>query len=162
LITTRTYGVRSLATGVGLVAALALPGCSDNPTSPGTAPTPAPSSPAATPTPGTTVVLSRTLTLPARSNITYDFATTRRGTLDVEVGYSAQDSQILVFLTNKPCTYWQFERDQCDYLAKSLSGSTPRTLTVAGVAAGEYSLIILNENKELGEAMSVEVVLNPQ
>lgn len=147
--------------GTSLVAALAVFGCEDKVTTPGPTPTPTPSTPAPTPTAGI-VVLQDSFVLPARSNVTYDFTTTRRGALDITARYSVDDSQILFFVTNKPCTYWQFERDQCDYLIRSLSGPNPRLMTATGVAAGMYSLIILNENKERSESMGFEIVLHPQ
>jgi hypothetical protein len=161
MISAWTRGARSLVAATGLVAVIAAFGCGDNVTSPGAVPTPTPSAPAPTPTPGI-VVLRDTFSLPARSNLVRDFTTTRRGTLDVTVGYSDDDSDILFFVTNKPCTYWQFQRDQCDYLVRSLSGPNPRRETITGVAAGAYSLILLNENKEAAESMSLEIILTPQ
>jgi hypothetical protein len=161
MISAWTRGARSLVAGTGLVVALAAFGCGDNVTTPGAVPTPTPSAPAPTPTSGV-VVLRDAFILPARSNLVHDFTTTRRGTLEVTVGYSSDDSAILFFVTNKPCTYWQFQRDQCDYLVRSLSGPNPRREAVSGVAAGAYSLILLNENKEAAESITLEVVLTPQ
>ena len=55
----------------------------------------------------------------------WDFTTPADGTLDVTISYLYDTSAILVWVTDRPCNKWQFERDECFYLARSLEGSTP-------------------------------------
>jgi hypothetical protein len=149
-----------------VVAAAVLAGfaaCSDStsPTTPATPATPTPPPP--TPPPAT-IVLSGEMALeaPRPDRGTYagwDFTTPRAGTLLVSVGYQRDDSKILVWVTERTCNRYQFERDECFYLAKSLAGPRPRTLTIPGVAAGAYSLYVSNDGPN-DETITYEVRLS--
>jgi hypothetical protein len=63
-------------------------------------------------------------------------------------------------VTDRPCTKWQFERDECDYITKSLEGSSPRRLTATGVKAGAYSLFVANDGPH-DEQIGYQVMLTP-
>jgi len=160
----RTGSWRTRLAGVGLV--LALAACGDN-ASVTTPPTPAPPTPVPpTPTPAV-VVLEGQQELLAPPNPkggttigNWDFATPVDGTLDVTVSYVNDSSQILVWVTDRVCNKWQFERDECNYLAQSLEGPRPRTLTVPGVKAGGYSLFVANDGPN-DEQIGYKVALRP-
>ena len=133
-------------------------------------PTPAPPTPVPpTPTPPTltppTLILAGEKALPAplpgrATLVSWDFTTPEAGTIDVTISYLHDDSQILVWATNRPCNRWQFERDECFYLTKSLEGPRPRTLTASGVEAGGYSLFVANDGPH-DEQIGYEVFLTP-
>jgi hypothetical protein len=140
----------ALLLGVGLALALGACGDDDSVAPPPTAATPAPT-PAPTPTPATVVLQGQQgLQAPANPNggtnlVAWDFTTPADGTVDVTITYVHASSRILVWVTDRPCTQWQFERDECNYLTASSSGSSPRKLTATGVKAGKYSLIVAND-----------------
>ncbi len=144
----RTGSLRTRLAGVGLVLALMACGDSGSVTTP---PTPAPPTPAPpTPAPATLVVQGQeAVQAPASPKgtheVNWDFTTTAGGTLDVTIGYLYDDSHILVWVTDRACNKWQFQRDECFYLTKSLEGPRPRKLTATGVKAGAYSLIVAND-----------------
>ena len=77
-----------------------------------------------------------------------------------QISYLYDDSQILVWVTNRVCNRWQFERDECFYLTKSLEGPRPRRLTASGVEAGGYSLFVANDGPH-DEQVGYEVLLTP-
>ena len=160
----RTGSWRTRLAGVGLV--LALVACGDD-TSVTTPPTPAPPTPVPpTPTPAALVLQGQQeLAAPSNPNggtniVNWDFTTAADGTLDVTISYLYDDSTILVWVTDRPCNKWQFERDECFYLAKSLEGSRPRRLTVTGVKAGGYSLFVANDGPH-DEQIGYQVALRP-
>lgn len=152
--------------GAGLL--LALFACGDN-TSPTAAPTPAPPTPtpvAPTPPP-TALVLQGQEALLAPPNpkggttlVKWDFTTPTAGTVDVTIGYLYDTSNIHVWVTDRLCNKWQFERDECFYLTKSLDGPRPRQLTATSVKAGGYSLFVANDGPH-DEQISYSVVLTP-
>jgi hypothetical protein len=134
---------------VGL--ALALAACGDD-ASPTTTPTPAPPTPAPPTAPPAALVVQGQGALPAPPNprggttlAKWDFTTVADGTLDVTIGYLYDSSKVLVFVTDRVCNQWQFERDECGYLTKSSEGPRPRQLTATGVKAGSYSLFVAND-----------------
>jgi len=114
-------------------------------------PTPAPPTPAPPTPPPATLVIQGQEPLDAPKAVggtrvaKWDFTTPAAGTLEVTVSYLRGDSRILVWVTDRPCSPAQFERDECGYLAKSLEGGSPRRLTAAGVPAGGYSLFVAND-----------------
>jgi hypothetical protein len=160
----RSGSWRRRLAGVGLV--LALAACGDD-ASVTTPPTPAPPTPAPpTPTPAT-VVLEGQQAFPAPPNPrggttlgNWNFKTPADGTVAVTISYLYDTSQILVWVTDRPCNKWQFERDECNYLAKSAEGSRPRQLTATGVKAGEYSLFVANDGPN-DEQVGYRVTLTP-
>ena len=160
----RTGSWRTRLAGVGLV--LALVACGDD-TSVTTPPTPAPPTPVPpTPTPAVLVLQGQQeLQAPANprggtNEVVWDFTTPADGTIDVTITYLHPDSQILVWVTDRVCTKWQFERDECNYLTKSGEGSSPRKLTATGVKAGGYSLVVANDGPN-DEQIGYQVALRP-
>jgi hypothetical protein len=148
------------STATGLVAALVACGGSDSPSTPQVVPTPAPT-PAPTPTPGV-LLATGTFTLTRNQLGIADFTTDRRGTLDVEIRYQHDSSEVLIWVTDRQCNRWQFERDQCFYLVKSLEGPNPRRLAARGVPPGTYTLFAHNATQRVVEEMTYEVVLTPE
>jgi hypothetical protein len=134
---------------LGAACVLVLGACGDDASVTG-APTPAPPTPAPpTPTPAATVLQAeQALPAPAGKGNTlawWTFTTPAAGTIDVTVGYLHDDSQILVWVTDRACNKWQFERDECFYLTKSLEGPRPRKLQATGVRVGSYTLFVAND-----------------
>jgi hypothetical protein len=155
--------LRTRLAGVCLVIAL-FTACGDD-ASVTMPPTPAPPTPVPpTPTPATLIIAGeRALVAPRPEKATlvsWDFTTPEAGTVDVTISYLHDDSQILVWVTNRLCNRWQFERDECFYLTKSLVGPRPRTLTAPGVEAGGYSLFVANDGPH-DEQIGYEVFLTP-
>ncbi len=146
------FAIAALALGLGA--------CGDSastPTplpSPTVAPTPAP-----TPTPGV-LVAQGSEPLTARQVVKWDFKTPARGTLEVTVDYTSAGNVVALWVTDHVCSYRQFERDDCDYLARSVEGGKPRKVTASNVAEGEYSLFVSNEGPG-DEVISWKVVLLP-
>ena len=160
----RTVLWRTRLAGVGLV--VALMACGDD-TSVTTVPTPAPPTPVPPTPPPAALVVQGLEGLPAPANpkggtsiVKWDFTTPADGTLDVTIGYLDDSSLILVWVTDRPCNQWQFERDECNYLVKSLEGGRPRKLTAAGVKAGGYSLFVANDGPN-DEQIGYQVMLTP-
>ena len=157
----RTAVLKTCLAGVCLVLAL-FTACGDD-ASVTTPPTPAPPTPVP-PTPPTQIIAGERAVgapHPGRATlVSWDFTTPEAGTVDVTISYLHDDSQILVWVTNRVCNRWQFERDECFYLTKSLEGPRPRTLTVSGVEAGGYSLFVANDGPH-DEQIGYEVFLTP-
>ena len=161
----RAGSLRTRLAGVGLV--LALTACGDSGGGVTSPPTPAPPTPVPpTPTPAA-LILQGQMGLPAPANpvggtdqVGWDFTTPENGTIDVTISYLYADSRVLVWVTDRRCTKWQFERDDCDYLTKSLEGSSPRKLTATGVKAGMYSLFVANDGPH-DEQIGYQVTLTP-
>ena len=65
-----------------------------------------------------------------------------------------------MWVTDRPCNKWQFERDECFYLARSVEGGSPRQLTATGVKAGSYSLFVANDGPN-DEQIGYQVRLRP-
>ena len=160
----RAHLLMTRLAGVGLVLAL-FASCGDDGsvTAP---PTPAPPTPAPpTPSPSTLLIHGeKALEAPPKGKTrtgNWDFTTTEAGTVEVTISYLHDDSQILVWVTNRQCNKWQFERDECFYLTKSLAGARPRTLKAVGVAKGTYSLFVANDGPH-DEQIGYEVRLTPR
>jgi len=149
--------------GVALLLALVACGDDGTVTAP---PTPTPPTPVPpTPIPATLVLqgqqgLQAPKSLRGTNEIVWDFTTPVDGAIDVTVTYLHGNSKILVWVTDRQCTKWQFERDECFYLTKSLEGSSPRKLTATGVKAGEYSLVVANDGPN-DEQIGYQVYLTP-
>jgi hypothetical protein len=164
------FAVRSVRTrlgkrlaGVGLVLALAACGGDDamltTPPTPGP-PTPAPPTP---PPPSVVVEGTEDLTAPIGKGariVKWDFRIPVTGTVHVTIEYLHDDSQVLAWVTDRPCNYWQFERDECFYLTKSLEGPRPRALVANGVRPGIYSLFVANDGPR-DERLDYRVSLTP-
>jgi hypothetical protein len=149
--------------GAGLL--LALVACSDE--TPTSVPTPAsavPSAAPSTPPPGSLVMEGEEpVTAPTGKGtriVKWDVSLPVSGTLEATIGYLHDDSQIGVWITDRQCTLWQFDRDECFYLTKSLEGPRPRTLRATGVRAGDYSLFVANDGPH-DEQIAYRVTLLP-
>ncbi len=148
--------------GVGLLVALVACGDGSSVTTP---PTPAPPTPVAPTTPPASLVIEgqEVLTAPTGKGsrvVKWDLALPVPGTLEVTISYQHDGSRILVWVTDRVCNYWQFERDECFYITKSLEGPRPRTLTATGVKAGSYSLFVANDGPH-DEQIGYRVTLLP-
>ncbi len=144
---------------VSLGLALVLATCGDD----GGTTTPTPTTP--TTAPPTTLAASRTIlegneTIPARQLFYGDVVLDSAGRVDVTVSYTHPEDEVLIWLTDRKCSPQMFENDNCDYLTKSLEGSSPRTLTASSVAAGTYTLVIDNEGPQ-DEQIHYTVALRP-
>ena len=149
----------------GVALALALFAACGDDASVTTPPTPTPAPPTPAPTSPATPIIAGERAFPAphpgRANLmSWDFTTPGAGNLEVTIDYLHDDSQVLVWVTNRQCNRWQFERDECFYLTKSIEGSRPRTLTASGVEAGTYSLFVANDGPH-DEQVAYEVLLTP-
>jgi hypothetical protein len=151
--------------GAGLL--LALFACGED-TSPTAVPTPTPPTPTASPTApppsliiqGEEAFLAPPNPLGGTTLVKWDFTTPTAGTVDVTIGYLYDTSKIHVWVTDRPCNKWQFERDECFYLAKSVEGPRPRTLTASGVKTGTYTLFVANDGPH-DEVVDYKVALLP-
>jgi hypothetical protein len=151
-----TSRLRTLAV-VGLVVGCAA--CGGDSTSPSTPPpVQSPSPPAPTPTPSQ-VILHEAFDLQARQIVKYDYTTEQAGTVDYTLQYQNPESEVSLWATDRQCNYWQFGRDDCDYLVKSLEGSTPRTMRATGVPAGTYSIFV--GSGAYDEHMVLEIAVTP-
>jgi hypothetical protein len=152
-----TFSRWRCAAGVALVAVLSA--CGDDAVTPTPVPTPSATAPPTT-LPPATLLAQETFKLDAFQVTKFDVEVPRPGRLDITVTYTFADSLVLLWLTDRVCSHLMFQRDVCDYLVKSLEGSTPRRMTVPSVAAGEYSLFIANDGP-YDETMTFKVELTP-
>jgi hypothetical protein len=141
-------GTATCAAGLGL--ALLLGACgSDGVVRPTPAsPTPAPAV--------RTVLLTGSLALPSRTMDVEPFATPGAGTLDVTVDWTFPASPIGVYVVRGACDLDQFNARACNFLTRSETGQKPRTLTLPGVAAGDYFLLVANFSDE-GESVALQI-----
>lgn len=151
--------------GAGLL--FALFACGDE--SPTTAPTPAPPTPSSGPPtlPPASLVIEGQQVLPAPHNpnggtslVKWDFTLPVSGTVEATIRYQYDTSKVLVWVTDRQCNKWQFERDECFYLTKSLEGPRPRVLTATGVRPGTYTLFVANDGPH-DEVIGYKVTLLP-
>jgi hypothetical protein len=136
--------------------------CDDDDT--GTSPTGGASSTTTTTTttrPAATVVVEGVELIPARQVFFIDATTTVAGRIDVAISYTRSDSSILMWLTDRKCSFTLFDRDDCDYLVKSLEGPTPRTMSSeAGIAPGTYTLFVHNDSAH-DERLTYRISVTP-
>jgi len=165
-VTTARSRLGTRLAGAGLL--LALLACGDNATTtvPTPVTTPIPPGGPATPPPAALVLQGQEALLAppnprgGTTLVKWDFTTPTAGTVDVTIGYLYDTSNIHVWVTDRLCNKWQFERDECFYLTKSLDGPRPRQLTATSVKAGGYSLFVANDGPH-DEQISYSVVLTP-
>ena len=148
----KSWLTRVVTLAAGLVYLSACGGGS-SPTSVTPVPTPPPPPPPRT-------VLSSSAALAGYYGVGSYFTVDRVGALDVTVSYTFATSQIWVYLAPGQCTPELFNADQCTYLATSFAGPNPRRMSVAGAAAGTYTLIVLNGGPD-AESIQYQVVLTP-
>jgi hypothetical protein len=150
--------------GAGLL--LALFACGED-TSPTTSPTPVPPTPVPATPPPASLVIEGQQALPAPPNpnggtslVKWDFTLPVSGTVEATISYQYDTSKVLVWVTDRQCNKWQFERDECFYLTKSLEGPRPRVLTATGVRPGTYTLFVANDGPH-DEVIGYKVTLLP-
>jgi hypothetical protein len=139
--------------GMALVAALS--GCgSGTPTSNSTPPTPTP-----TPLPAPRVVSqgSTDLAVGYAYGVTFDVSPT--GTIDATVDYTYADTLLLVWIAKGQCSPEQFNNDQCQFVASSVTGGKPRRVSATGQTAGTYTLIVGSLGPKV-EAISYQIVFS--
>jgi hypothetical protein len=111
--------------------------------------------------PAATTVVEGVELIPARQVFFIDATTATAGRIDVTISYTRSDSAILMWLTDRQCSFVLFDRDDCDYLAKSLEGTTPRTMSSAsGVAPGTYTLFVANDSAQ-DERVTYRISVTP-
>jgi hypothetical protein len=146
----------SRAPGFALLlgAIVALSACG-GPTAPSSDPSPTPS-----PTAVQTVVMQASIdSLPVDYVAGQYFSTSAAGTLDVTVDWTFTEDTLYVWLAKGQCTFEQFGSDACEYLTQSLAPRPkPGVLSVPGLAAGPYTLIVGNLGPR-DESVSYQVVL---
>jgi len=123
------------------------------------APTPPPPPPP--PTPVTTVIGLGSHGVPSGFGLPVTFTTTATGTVGATVDWTFATSDIDIFLVRGtlPCSVEQFNNDQCPFLGFSVSTSAkPERLSVPNLAAGPYTLYIVNFGSS-DESLSYEITL---
>jgi hypothetical protein len=105
------------------------------------APTPTP-----TPPPPPVTIAQGTLSLPAAHFERYGIATSGTGTLTVTVNWTFASDVLWVGVATSACTVPAYQGGTCAFLAfDQTTVSTPsKTVTVAGLAPGSYTVIIDN------------------
>ena len=142
---------------VGL--AISLAACGDD--NSGTTPTTVPTTTTTTTQPpaGITLIRGNEL-IPKRGLFLRDLTVTQRGRLDITIEYTHPENGVLYWLTDRKCSRQWFENDGCDYLTKSLGGTSPRKGTLASVAPGTYTFFIANDGP-LDDQVTYSIVLTP-
>ena len=142
---------RTLSVAAGLALAAALAGCGGggNPVQP---PTP---SPPPTPT-ARTIILSGSLSLPSRTIDVEPFGVPSPGTVDITVDWTFAASPIGVYVIRGACDLDRFNARTCDFVTRSEGGQKPRVITLPGVAAGSYSLLVANFSSG-DESLSLQI-----
>jgi hypothetical protein len=143
------------------LAALVLPSCGSdkpcsNPTAPGCTPSPTP-----TPTPPVTrVVAEGNGSIESGDGGGVVFNTTASGTLGVEVNWTFATNDVDIFLArgNDPCTEETFDDRSCVIAAEESSSMKPERLTVPNLAAGTYTLYVVNFG-DTDESVAYQVTL---
>jgi hypothetical protein len=127
-----------------------------------TATTPPPATPTTTTTtqPPATVLVQGSEPIPARQVWFIDVTVPRAGRVEVTVDYGSASNQILLWLTDRQCSFTLFDRDDCDYLVKSLEGPKPRTMSASNVQPGTYTLFVANDGPG-DETITYRVTVTP-
>ncbi len=152
-----TRGVVSCLAAVGLVISLAACGDDNSATTPTTVPTTTTTT--TQPPAGITLIQGNEL-IPKKGLFLRDLTVTQRGRLDITVEYTHAENWVLYWLTDRKCSRSWFENDGCDYLTKSLGGTSPRKGTVASVAPGTYTFFVNNDGP-LDDQVKYSIVLTP-
>jgi hypothetical protein len=162
-VTIARFRLGTRLAGAGLL--LALFACGED-TTPTAAPTPAPSTPSPSPTaPAPSVLIQGEEALAAPTGkggrvLKWDFTLPVAGTVEATVAYKYDSSRVLVWVTDRVCNPWQFQRDECFYLAKSVEGARPRVVSATGVKTGTYTLFVSNDGP-FDEEIGYKVTLLP-
>lgn len=137
--------------GLGLLPCLAVvlasvvpQGCGGGSNTPTAVPTPAPTP---TPAPVTRVISQGSGSLGRLTVSPVLFTTTAAGTVNISVDWTFASNDVDIFLArgSEPCTLQTFNNRTCGFVATEESVTMkPEKLTVQGLAAGSYTLYILN------------------
>jgi hypothetical protein len=144
-----------------VLAALVLQGCGDkcnNPTDPGCGPSPTPTP---SPAPVTRVISQGNGPIGGRTVSPVVFTTTASGTVGIEVNWTFATNDVDIFLArgSEPCTLETFNNRTCGFIATEESNTMkPEKLSVAGLAAGTYTLYIANFG-DTDESVAYQVTL---
>ena len=124
---------------IALLLALAGVGCGSGDSAASSAPT------SPTPAPTRAILVQGGFDLAVNYHNGVWFSTVRVGTLDVTVDWTYTDSTIWVYVGLGSCTEVQIQAGECHFIAQSLTASPkPRVLTIPGLPAGQYTLLIYN------------------
>lgn len=140
----------------GLTVSLTLVACGGS-SDPDPVPTPAP-----TPAPCTqSTAFQGTGPVSARAAYYQPFSMATGGRLDVTVDWTFTTSPVGVYVVAQgSCELAQLNARTCNFVIRSeTAGAKPRKISVTGVAAGAYDLILGNA-AEVDESMSVQVVVS--
>jgi hypothetical protein len=121
--------------------------------------TPAPT-PVPTPPPPT-VVLQESWQLDANFVDGFYFDIGSTGTIDATVDYTHDDTLLVVYVATGTCTFNMFIADQCEFVATSLDGPRPRTVSATNQRAGTYTIIVWNVGPH-SESGVIQVVFAAQ
>lgn len=152
---TKRSSHRSMLACACLIGALAA--CSDDPTP--TSPTSTGTTTTTTTQPAAALVVQGSELIPARQVFLLDVTTTRAGRVDVTIDYPAGNT-VLMWLTDRPCSFQMFDRDVCDFLVKSVEGANQKRMFAPSVQPGTYTLFIANDGPADG-SVSYTVTLTP-
>jgi hypothetical protein len=151
---------RALALSTLLALAAVLAACSDSPAPTSPPPVTSVTTTTTTTLPPATVIVQGTTLIPARQVFFTDVTTTSTGRITVTIDYGSSANQMLMWLTDRKCSFTMFDRDDCDYLVKSLEGSKPRVMTSPSVGPGTYTLFVANDGPG-DDQVSYKVTLAP-
>jgi hypothetical protein len=110
--------------------------------------------------PAATLITQGSTQIPARQVFFTDVTTASSGRITVTIDYGSAGNQVLMWLTDRKCSFTMFDRDDCDYLVKSLEGGKPRSMTSPSVAPGTYTLFVSNDGPS-DDQVSYKVTLAP-
>lgn len=113
--------------------------------------------PPPTPPPPRVVAQGSGVSVPVGYALGEYFDITATGTIDATIDYTYADTLMLVWLAKGRCDGDQFEADQCQFAATSLTGGKPRKVSASGQAAGTYTLILGSLGPK-DESVSYQVV----
>ena len=104
--------------------------------------------PAPSPTPGgTSVIDTGSASLASLTLLFGTFSTSAAGTIGVTTDWTFASNNIDIFLAawTNPCSVDQFNNQECQFLGRTTSATTkPETLSVPNLAAGPYTLYMVN------------------
>ncbi len=129
---------------VGLAISLGACGGDDS----GTTPTTPTTTPTTTQPPGGVTLIRGNELIPKKQLFIRDVIVAQRGSLEISVEYTHAENWVLFWLTDRRCSRQMFDNDSCNYLTKSLGGTSPRRATVAPVEPGTYTFFVANDGPQ--------------
>lgn len=88
----------------------------------------------------------------------HEFSTSGTGTLEVNADWTFPGSQMAVVVTRGSCSFAQLYADACPEAGGAFPSSKPSRVTITNLAAGVYTLVILNVN-DYAESGNYQVYL---